>query len=648
MTSKKLAKQHKLPRSLIVGLCVLGVAIIIGVVIDRFVFVAQPNVNYSEQYNDYNLDSLYAVSADEIREALNGSKTHPYERMNSLSMDPVDISGKVDWQWHFKEDRSDNFQLHSWDMLDRYIREYETSKGVESLRTLVRVAIDWIDNNPSSLVNNQKKNFAWYDMAVGVRIYRLAYILDQSARTSLVSDVDLKKMFISVADHLAYLKNDENIIFHNNHGLFEAAGQKAATRRLHPINGDIFSVIEKQADSRLNRMVDEQFTTEGIHKEHSPDYHRMVYEVLLSLKRNDLLNVDKDFLAKIGDGLYWMIKPDGYILDFGDSERRLMANDSQLANDTNSSLLKLSLTRKTGELPQVAPFKVFKDAGFAVFKTSDSYLSQQAAFHSRTHKHADDLTFSWYDQGQNIIIDAGKYGYLGKTVSGSKESLDGFWYSDPKRQYVEKTRAHNTVEIDGLDYERLDRKPFGSAIKSSGVSNGMYYIETEVTQFDTIKQNRILFYMPNEWLLVVDRLADSKKENHTYRQWFHLAPDFFAIKSNNSSYRANSEDVSLRITDMTTNGVALDPIRGQNSPLQGWYSPENGVLSPNSALAFELHSTNATFSTLLSLGDGTPAGVLSNITDAEGVLQWKLNGKTNKINFNYLSNKELEVKYQRF
>ena len=63
--------------------------------------------------------------------------------------------------------------------------------------------------------------------------------------------------------------------------------------------------------------------------------------------------------------------------------------------------------------------------------------------------------------GRNLLIDSGRYTYK---------------YDHPYRQYVESTRAHNTVEIDGRDFSRRQADAFGSAIVAGGESAGAYYV----------------------------------------------------------------------------------------------------------------------------------------------------------------------------
>ena len=168
-----------------------------------------------------------------------------------------------------------------------------------------------------------------------------------------------------------------------------------------------------------------------------------------------------------------------------------------------------------------------------------SYLAQQAAFHSRTHKQADDLSFIWYDRGAVILIDAGSYGFLGRTESGSDLWNKGFWYSDPKRIYVESTRSHNTVEIDGMSFNRRESPPYGSAIERWGeTEDGLLFVETHALQFETVGHTRLLVLDPGNWLLVYDWLSDEAGAEHDFRQWFHFAPDL-TVETQNGELRVS-------------------------------------------------------------------------------------------------------------
>ena len=80
---------------------------------------------------------------------------------------------------------------------------------------------------------------------------------------------------------------------------------------------------------------------------------------------------------------------------------------------------------------------------------SISQLVFSAQFHSRQHKHADHLNILYHLNNQPLLVDAGTYTYQ---------------YDIPERMYCESTRAHNTVEIDELNYSRYRQDAFGYAL----------------------------------------------------------------------------------------------------------------------------------------------------------------------------------------
>lgn len=558
------------------------------------------NGEYSDSYSiNYELNNLRKIPINSIKNSIKNSNLHTYEHIYIETYDDVVLKSNYDWQWHFTERRSDNFHLHSLDMLNPLLYKYDRSKDEQILDKSINIVIDWIKSNPASLINNQDKNFAWYDMAVGIRLYRMAYIFDQAVRSNSVEDSKLIMIYNSLIDHLAYLKINSNIIFHNNHGLYQAAGQKAAARRLKPIDVNVFGSVEQQADSRLAKMLHQQFTDEGVHKEHSPDYQRMVYGTFLTLAQDGLIESDNQkLLDSIGDSLYWMIKPNDRLVVFGDSEGRKVSKGKPLGL-TDSRALKYYLTNGKQGLRPIDNFALYRESGFFAVKTNKSYLAQQAAFFSRTHKHADDLTISWYDKGRDILIDAGKYGYEGRTKSSSEAFRQGFWYSNPERQYIEKTRAHNTVEIDGRDFLRKDREPFGSALIDGGEQSGVYYALSEVNEFETINYQRLLLFKPGEWLVVIDNLDDSNDKTHNYKQWFHLAGDLSSTKVGNE-FNIQVDGSALSVYQLA-DGKSVGPINGQTNPyLQGWYSPETYKLLPNDAIAYEATGSDVEFATVFS------------------------------------------------
>ena len=74
-------------------------------------------------------------------------------------------------------------------------------------------------------------------MAVGVRAYRIAYLIDVAARSDSVSDEDIAWLLNAADVHRELLANDDTFTGHSNHGFYQATGQLALARRLPDVPG---------------------------------------------------------------------------------------------------------------------------------------------------------------------------------------------------------------------------------------------------------------------------------------------------------------------------------------------------------------------------------------------------------------------------
>ncbi len=231
------------------------------------------------------------------------------------------------------------------------------------------------------------------------------------------------------------------------------------------------------------------------------------------------------------------------------------------------------------------------------------YFAQIAAFHSRVHKHADDLSFVWSDRSSEILIDPARFAYAGKTEPGSDLARQGFWYSDPKRVYVELTRAHNTVEIDGRSYDRT-RKPYGSALKYAGEQGELIVTECEIHHFRTVRHWRALAMSPDRFILVVDWLLDRSGETHDFRQFFQFHPSWTVETAAPGRLIAtrSQPDLSLAVVTLNPAQGTFRAVRGQQEPeLLGWYSDKAYSLIPATTIfAEQLQTDYAVFATLFT------------------------------------------------
>ena len=525
------------------------------------------------------------------------------------------------WDEH---NRSLAYQLHEWTPVSHILAAYRKSGNEAYFNHALKIVMAWmrdfqvkhlglpLDDTVRALVPNDESTKAWYDMAIGMRVYRIAYLLDLIAHGvgKVPYKAEFDTLFRSMIFHQELLSQPGVFRAHNNHGFYQALGQAAASRRFAMVPG--FEVYADLAQQRLKAIVERSFFPSGVHKEHSPGYHYMVLRSLVGAVRANLIaDESTDALVhRARDVLPWMLQPNGVLVPIGDTEA---ANSPKGVGDFGGTELREFIRSNGRDVAAEHGVAAYYDAGYVFARIQHppspefaSYFAQIAGFHSRTHKHADHLSFVWMEGQTEILVDAGKYGYAGKTSPGDEHYNEGFYYSDPKRVYVETTRAHNTVEIDDKDIPRKGVTPFGSALKYAAEQNGLVVTACEMRPLRFVRHHRTIVLKPAQFIMVWDWLTDQEGAQHKFRQWFHLSPRW-AAKRNDRSYAAtNTADGTSRVLSVASFFPDVEPTEvfcGATSPMmQGWISDKPMTLDPAPAFAFEADRVSAVrFGTLITL-----------------------------------------------
>lgn len=580
-----------------------------------------------------------------------------------------------DW---FAHHRSFAFHLHAWDGITDLITWYSLTGEARCLEAAMAYARDWIakfqvprlgTDGPDELDALVRPHMPseWYDMAVGQRSYRMAYLLDLLIRDPDSDDEEIALWWRTLQFHLKLLNREHFFRSHSNHGLYQALGHMAAARRfLHMPGMDREYAI---GHGRMLTVLGAHFSIEGPHKEHSPGYHYMLLGTLTNARRSGLLD-DSDFasrMARIESALPHMVKPDFCLATIGDTDPRHLARGEAIANLYRDEHLRFVLSNGKVGSPLPAGVQQYLESGYAFARlyspdvepvpANASYLAQIAGFHSRVHKHSDHLSFVWFDRHRDVLTDPGRYAYAGKTDVGSELFEEGFWYADPKRIYCETTRAHNCLEIDGRNYQRNKVKPFGSALLLASEQDGMAVTDCAATHLKTVRHRRHLIVRPGHFLLVLDWVYDRSGQPHDYRQWFHLAPPWQA-KNLDGAVKAvhpgagKLPPLCLRVASLVPDVRAGPIIRGQEQPkLLGWVSDKPHSLVPTSCFSLaQSTSEPATFATLFSFGDMLIPDwntTRFNATMKFGQAAWTDELGTHKVNIDRQDDRPLTVGYLR-
>jgi hypothetical protein len=371
----------------------------------------------------------------------------------------------------------------------------------------------------------------------------------------------------------------------------------ALARRLADLPA--MDIMATQGAKRLDIMVRSQFAADGGHVEHSPEYHSQLLATFAGALQAGLISDEhlRQRLTAAEDVLGWFTQPNGELVQVGDSQalemRSRVATASQTAN--------FVFSRGERGMPDERALRVLREAGYAIVRSPQprgtrdhdraGYLVLAAGFHSRAHKHADDLTVCWFDRGRELLIDSGRYGYVDLLPADSPMRQRGYYYGAPQRQYVESTRAHNTVEADGEDHDRRNRKPYGSAILDAEERDGHFRLRAQVDHGEWLHQRAIIF-RPGQWLYVADTVTAMDEDVHDFRAWWNMPVEVSPRRAGDSTVEvevAGSED-PLWIADLA-GSRALDPVSGQEDPLRGWRSKRDLQFTPAWSIGFEALAT---------------------------------------------------------
>ncbi|ACZ20833.1 glycosyltransferase [Sanguibacter keddieii DSM 10542] len=517
--------------------------------------------------------------------------------------EPVVFDGSpIDWDTLCAENRSWAFNLHAWDFMGPALDRYAETGDAEYLDWSRDIARSWAERFTEG---DAGSTMAWYDMAIGLRAPRLALLLEMLAVRD--DDRDVVDLLLRCVDrHRAELAKAVAFNAGSNHGFYVATGQLMFSLRLRGLPG--MTEMLEQARRRLRLVARAQFAADGGHLEHSPEYHRMLLDSFTRAIELGLVDDPEvvESIRRAEDVLGWMVEPSGHMVQIGDSPRWKVLSREPVTSSPSTEFI---LSRGVRGAPAEETLLALRESGYAFVRypqpagTEDhqdsSYLSFMAGFHSRTHKHADDLSFTWFDRGEEIVVDAGRFGYVGPVAKDSPERLAGHFYSAPERQYVESTRAHSTVEVGGKDHDRVRREPYGSALGVVEERDGLYRLCGAVDH-DTWQHEREIIFSPGEWLLVTDAVTGLARRE-TVRSHLNISAGF-ALKRKNSSTVTATRDGERAFSIVELSQAAfVRPTSGATAPLRGWRSTTDLELIPSWAVSSVVKDVRAhTFRTFLS------------------------------------------------
>lgn len=485
---------------------------------------------------------------------------------------PDRLTVPIDWRADPYGDQDWRSSLHSLEWIDQLLAIHRgkaasiagESDRREALIRARRIVVDWIRQNP--LRGRGVDRRAWINKVAGERAGYIAYVLRQARCEGVISDGHVRLLIDSLLVHARFLERDRTA---NNHGLFAAYGLALIGREL-PFVDELDRLADRAVD-RFKRVLDDRIQPrEGIWLEHSSTYQLLVLELVRKMARI----ADRPSLERLAERMEraaaWFVAPAGSLVQFGDTYRSIPPPRIRTAAAAQDGL------------------RAFADSGYAFVRdrASDGYLGVTATYFSRTHKHADDLSFDLFDDGRRIVSDTGRF---------SKTGFQGFSRS---------AQAHSTLTVDGLDFGSTDRDPYGSGIIASGVGDGWFAIRSRNPRLlgQGVDHGRLFLYRPLDALIVLDSLAADRE--HRYERRIQLEPGI-EVEPSEGALRLTAPGFGGTLSEASSPGPADVAVRrGEQNPTAGFLFPDFRQEVARSTVTFGSTAADAVLVMTIDLGGG--------------------------------------------
>jgi len=378
---------------------------------------------------------------------------------------------------YLRQDGEDSEAVYAFNRMRQWLtlaEAYALTKDERYTQLFLTQMTEWIITIRR---DDPKAAKAWRTLEAGFRMEYWSKAYEIFKYSPLFTKTDEKLFVSSMEEHANYLINSWNdyLLISNwgviiNHGLFTASQLLPETEKTR--------TWERISLNHLEKELSLQIADDGIHWEQSSMYHDEVLNALLDvvlLLRHKKAPVPKALLEKTKKAAHAcaaMQKPNGHAIQDGDSDdidqsdlvtlSSLLFDDPLLSAKANRQIdydriwLVTDTERDTyrkmdGAIPLLS---LFPDSRHAVYEKEGMFLHFKAGTLGAGHGHADQLHIDLYANGEELLVDPGRYTY----VPGEE------------RYVMKRSEAHNRPTVKGLDdYHIKDSWAYGRMGKAYGM-----------------------------------------------------------------------------------------------------------------------------------------------------------------------------------
>jgi hypothetical protein len=507
-------------------------------------------------------------------------------------------------------DRSWLFWHHCLVSVAYLIDSYNVNQNQKKLYLAFEIVEKWYEANyPES-----QSVMGWHDHSTALRLLHIIKLY------LVFSELNDKKVLSKLEEisekHMEKLSDPDFYMPKHNHGLDQDISLYLASSVLGKLPRS--KKWNELALKRFWGQVNNIFAPDGSYLEHSPHYiylmlERLInfYKIVMKSNEKEGENLQKRIVA-ITKFFIYSLHPDATFPTIGDSESQSFDVNNETWKALPEDIYKtLASIKKENDREIDLPLDAFyKDGGYAFFRSDwnndedTTQLTFYSAFHSRVHKHHDDLSILLYGHGKPLLIDAGKFTYQ---------------YDRAERHYVVSAYGHNTVRLNDseTDISRLNINKSGLLsflnTKNIGYASGFH------TLMDGAIHRRMVFYLKPGETVVLDLIKSSK--NIDSEIIFNFHPELRTMKMDDKiiGYNEGSPEIYLENLMGETN---YQKARGESDPFRGWASNFYGELHANDMVTMKQNGSLTKFATYIHLTDQSSVTEFA-WNDDEITFKWK-------------------------
>lgn len=446
------------------------------------------------------------------------------------------------WDWHTEsETLLWRFYLHYFN----YLHLLDPPERTDLCR-------EWIEENSPT------DGVGWHPYPTSLRIANWCRLLDESAPCAVQE---------SLYQQAGYLARNVETYLSGNHLLENARALVLAGLYF----GDMGEASDWLVDGLdiYRRELSVQVLPDGGHYERSPMYHAQVLVGCLDVlnvlpAEHDLCPLVRETVHEMGQFLRGLVHPDGDISLFNDAAFDGAPNPGSIA-EYAGEVGGLSFN----ECDSDPRMERYSETGYYVYRADHLMLVLDAGAigpdHQPGHAHADIFSYELSIGNRRLITDSGVYEYRPGAL----------------RTYCRSTRAHNTVEVDGIDQAevwdsfRVGRRfpPVVEEVADSEQGfrfSGRFEGYSNLVGDEIVHRRMISCNRTGNELRVEDRIDGEGLHDVISR--IHLHPDV--------EVRRRSADVNLQRGNVNVELRSSTEIEVRS----GWYCPRFGVRRRRSVL----------------------------------------------------------------